>query len=141
NVAFGLSGGSPTADDLAATGAMMVSLSSNQTQLSIAGPSGIGFRLDITGGLWQDSTSTSNGLIKHSFGPNSSSASVKLHTGSFLGDIPLPGAALVGMKVTTKGTSWSDPAGEFEQIAFGPGGIIPLNTRDPLGPFTQLGAK
>jgi hypothetical protein len=126
NVTFGLGDGSPTTDDLNATGSMMVSVSpANDSQLSIAGPSGIGFRLDAVNGQWQDSVGTdSSGKTTHTFKP--SSRSLTLHTGSFLGDISLPGAGQAGLTIGTKGTTWADPVGEFNTMTIGPN--LPLDT-------------
>src|SRR5207253_322356 len=127
NVTFGLGDGRPTTDDLNATGSMMVSVSPvNDSQLTIAGPSGIGFRLDAVNGHWQDSVGTdSSGKRTHTFKP--SSASLTLHTGSLLGDIPLPGAGQAGLTIGTKGTSWADPVGEYDgNMKIGPN--LPLDT-------------
>ena len=63
-----------------------------------------------------DTKSTSNGLTSHTFKPTSTS--VALHTGSILGDIPLPGAGTAGLTVTTQAEPWADAAQEY-----GDGGV------------------
>jgi hypothetical protein len=124
NVTFGLGDGSVTTNDLNATGSMMVSVSSvNKSQLTVAGPSGIGFRLDASS--WEDSVVTdSNGVTTHTFKPHSTS--VTLHTSGFLGDIQLTGAGQAGLTISTKGTKWTDSVGEFNTMTIGPN--FPLDT-------------
>jgi hypothetical protein len=123
-LSFGLISGTPTPDQLAATGALTATL--DKGAVSIAGPSGIGFQLK---GNWTD-FAVGNGA--HFF---LSSGTVTLHTASGLDNIPVSSG--VPVLVTTKASPAPGvPGGEFNSISWGG---IPLNSAD--GPFSQLGSK
>jgi hypothetical protein len=123
-LSYGLISGTPTRDQLAATGTLTATL--DKGAVSIAGPSGIGFQLK---GNWTD-IPVGNG--SHIFVSN---GDVKLHTASGLDNIPVSSG--VPVFVTTKASPVKEvPGGEFASISWAG---IPLNTAD--GPFNQLGSK
>jgi hypothetical protein len=122
---FGLIPGTPTPDQLAATGNLAASLSGNA--VTINGPSGIGFQLL---GHWIDMVAP-NG--SHTF---TAYDGVTLHTVSGLRDIVLKTGAPV--TVTTQGLGLGVDGGELASISWAG---IPLNSDDPTSPFRQLGSQ
>jgi hypothetical protein len=123
-LSYGLISGTPTPDQLAATGALTATL--DKGAVSIAGPSGIGFQLK---GNWTDFPLGNGAHIFFATGD------VKLHTASGLDNIPV--STGMPVMVTTKASSVQGvPGGEFASISWAG---IPLNSAD--GPFSQLGSK
>jgi hypothetical protein len=122
---FGLISGTPTPDQLAATGNLAASLSGNA--VTINGPSGIGFQLL---GHWIDRIAP-NG--SHTF---TAYDGVTLHTGSALGDIPVMTG--VPVTVTTQGLGLGADGGEFASISWAGN---PLNGANTTSLFSQLGSQ
>jgi hypothetical protein len=124
--AFGLISGTPTTDELAATGTLMASLAGRT--VTINGPSGIGFQLV---GDWTDTRNSATGA--HAF---SAVGAVTLHTGSDLGDITVRSGQTI--KITTKASAVDAPGGEFDAISWAG---IPLSSTDATSPFHQMSSQ